>query len=378
MKRRSLYRKPWSPKTLGGRVLLGLSFFFFATCVNKPSTPMPSTFAHGLAPADSAEFITALLKILETASPEEKAFVAQLAGRSGHPAAKIILWPWLEDADEHVVMATIQGLSAIGGDDVTDRIAGVISDNQRSDHIRVAAALGLGKIATPAGLRALVDTLSRAPSNELATQILSSLGGFEFPTVASTFEQYLGAAGTPSGLRVAAIEALSKSSAEAAPFLLRFAGNDGDADVRASAAWAISAQAMVKDLGPTLCDLAAREPIPEVRQRLYKALLPQDVIPAERLLPLVQAEKEVSARVAGFNTIGRAVYQAPNSAVRAQFDEQIVPELVQIATKPNSLNIQMRAVFALRRARTPAARAALTMIAYTARPQIATAARHGL
>jgi hypothetical protein len=41
------------------------------------------------------------------------------------------------------------------------------------------------------------------------------------------------------------------------------------------------------------------------------------------------------------------------------------------------LNIQMRAVFALRRARTLTAQAALAVIADRARPQIATAARNG-
>jgi HEAT repeat protein len=159
---------------------------------------------------------------------------------------------------------------------------------------------------------------------------------------------------------------------------MRFVENDNDADVRASAAWAISTHDKVRDIGPTLSKLAEREPSAEVRQRLYEALLPQNVIPAERLLPIVQAEAEIAALVAGFNAIGRAAYQQPGSPVALAFDQQIVPELVQIAMGSSDLNIQMRAVFALRRARTPAAIAALTTIAYNARPQIAAAASNGL
>jgi hypothetical protein len=56
-----------------------------------------------------------------------------------------------------------------------------------------------------------------------------------------------------------------------------------------------------------------------------------------------------------------------------------VPELLQIAISDNSINIRMRDVFALRRAQTDAAQAALSEIANRAsNPQVAEAARHGL
>ena len=257
-------------------------------------------------------------------------------------------------------LACLAGLIAVAG------------CNQPSQPSQTSPSLSLEDV------NALIEGLEQTQSSELAKQILNSLGQFEFPNVAGTFEQYLSEVGRPSEMRVAAVEALSKSSTEAVPFLMRFVENDNDAEVRASAAWAISTHFKVNNLGPTLSRLAEREPSSAVRQRLYEALLPQDVIPAERLLPHVQAETEIAARVAGFNAIGRAVYQQPGSPVTLAFDQQIVPELAQIATRSNDLNIQMRAVFALRRARTPAANAALKTIAYNAGPQIAAAARNGL
>ena len=109
--------------------------------------------------------------------------------------------------------------------------------------------------------------------------------------------------------------------------------------------------------------LAVQKTDADARRRLYEALLPQTGITSERLLTAVMAEADIAARVAGFNAVGSATGRAPSSEIAAAFDQKIVPELLAIATSPNSLNIQMRAVFALRRAQTPAAQAALALIA---------------
>jgi len=92
----------------------------------------------------------------------------------------------------------------------------------------------------------------------------------------------------------------------------------------------------------------------------------------------VMAEQDVAARVAGFNALGCAVQQQPASASAGVFDREIVPELLKIATEPNSLNIQMRAVFALRRAQTPEAQGALWKISQSAPAPVASAAQNGL
>jgi len=257
-------------------------------------------------------------------------------------------------------------------------LAAVLNDAQSPARVRTDAAARLGAMGAAAARDALTDALARAGSSELAGKILAALGQFEFPLVAETFEHYIAASGTPPELRVTAVEALAHSSAEAVPFLVQLARSNHDPAVRSSAAWAISAHEPAKDVAPVLADLAAREPEVDVRRRLYEALTPQLDVPAERLLPLVQAERDVTARVAGFNALGSAAQRAPSSPLARAFDAQIVPELVQIATGPNSVNVQMRAVFALRRAQTASAQAALAVIAESAGPQIATAARRGL
>jgi HEAT repeat protein len=334
-------------------------------------------YAYRLARVGSPEAVAALLKVFRTAPPEHKAFMAQLIGSTGNPAVKGWLLPLLNDSDEQVVMAAIRGLSALGAAEIVPRLSEILADSQRSEQVRVEAALGLGDLATPAARDALATAFPQVPEDDVATQILNSLGKFPFPQVADLFGQYLAAPDTPAEMRVVAVESLAYSTKEVVPFLLRLAEGDADADVRASAAWAISAHDD-QYLGTTLAGLAEREPEAYVRRRLYEAELPQANIPAEQLLPTVLAEQDIAARVAGFNALGRAAGLQPASTAAAAFDQQIVPELLQIATSENSLNIQMRAVFALRRAETLAAQQALAIIANCPTPQVAMTAQNGL
>lgn len=334
--------------------------------------------AYRLARVGSPEAMAALLKVFRTATPEQKMFLAQLISSTGNRSVKDWFLPLLNDPDDQVVCGAIRGLSGMGTDEVTPLLAGILADSNRSEGVRIEAALGLGNIGTGAARDALTGVFSTVEEDEVATQIVNSLGRFPFSQVAHWFGEYLTAPDTPAEMRTTAVEALAYSTKDAVPFLLGIAKDDADADVRASSAWAISLYPLVQNLAPVLTHMAQSEADPDVRRRLYEALLPQANIPATQLLPTVLAEDDVAARVAGFNAIGRAVAQTPAGAVAGTFDTQIVPELISIATAPNSLNIQLRAVFALLQATTDAAQDALAVIANTATPTVAAAARSGL
>jgi HEAT repeat protein len=336
-------------------------------------------YAYRLARAGTPEAMAALFKVFQTAGPEHKVFMLQLIGSTGNPAVKDWLWQWLSDSDIRVVMATIRGLSTIGGTDVTEKLVALLRDSKQPDQLRIEAALGLGTIGTPEAADMLTKALLETMETEVGMQILDALGRFPFETVAGTFKQFLSAPEVPAEKRVVALEALAYSTAGAVPFLLGFAEGDADADVRASAAWAISTHGRYRDIAPMLTDMVEAEPDEDVRRRLYEALLPQSEIPAERLLPSVLEEDDIAARVAGFNVLASAATQGSSETFAATFDLQIVPELLQIALSDNSVNIRMRAVFALRRGQTAAAQAALAEVANnSSNPQIAEAARHGL
>jgi len=207
-------------------------------------------YAYRLARVGTPEAITALLKVFRTAPAQSKAFMAQLIGSTGDPVAKALLWPLLDDPDERVALAAVRGLSVRGTPEISAKLAELLADPRRAQAIRAEAALGLGDIGDDGARDALAAAFGTVPELEVATQILNSLGKFPFPRVAELFSQYLAAPDTPREMRVVAVEALANSSTDAVPFLLGLAGADADADVRAAAAWAISAHDTVTDLGP--------------------------------------------------------------------------------------------------------------------------------
>jgi HEAT repeat protein len=334
-------------------------------------------FALALAKDGSTEALAALRAALASADPAEREWLAQLLGSSRHGAVKPLLLPLINDANEAVARAAVRSLCLLGGDDVVARMMEMLGDDRRGEGVRAESALGLGVIGTEPARDALVGALGQKPPEPVLREIVNGLGCFEFPMVAEVFGQLLGDAGGGSSLRVTAAEALAHSSSDAAPFLLNFAGRDADPAVRASAAWAISAHGGASELAPALVSLAQREMATDVRRRLYEAMLPQPEIPGDAVLRLARAETDPAARIAAFNALGAAAAQQAESPVAAAFDREVVPELVQAAVSMGNANLQMRAVFALRRAGTTAAKAGLVVIAGQAPPQIAAAARNG-
>lgn len=344
------------------------------------NTPMSERRIHAyrLAKERTAAGDAALRKVLSRAQAEDRAYMAELIGQTRASGAQKWLWPLLEDSDESVVLAAIRGLSMIGGDKVTSGLESVLANLEKPEKVRIEAAVALGRIGTDLSQSALLDALARTPSEELTTEILRGLGQSDFSRISPVFSSYLANSSTPPEMRVVAVEALAYSSNEAIGFLMETAAGDSDSEVRASAAWAISAHQGVNHIGGPLADMAVSEPEPDVRRRLYEAMLCQAQIPADSILPKVMAEEDAAARIAGFNVLGNLARQQPSSEARAIFDRQVATELRELATGANSLNLRMRAVFALRRAGTPAAMQALADIEAEGNEQISTAARNGL
>lgn len=334
--------------------------------------------AYRLAREGTPEAIAALLKVLHSAPPEHKAYMAGLIGKTGNPAAKDWLRPLLTDPDETVVRAAVRGMGLLESNEVAGELAAILLDGDRSEAVRVEAAVALGAMGSTASTEALVAAFSEMPSEEVAAEILSGLGQARYYQVAPVFEAFIASEEAPVELRAVAVEALSESSSDAIPYLVEVARSHGEPDLRASAAWAISTHGSAGYLGPGLMEMTEKEPEAEVRRRLYEAMLTQSALPADRVLSAAMKESDPAARIAGFNAVGHAARIRPGSTEAAAFDTGIIPELLRTAEQPESLNLRMRAVFALRRANTPAAREALETLSHCDTPQISTAAKNGL
>lgn len=334
--------------------------------------------AFRLAREGTPEALAALRQVLGSAPPEDLEHMLALIGRAGNPATVTLLASWSRDDHESVARAAIRALGLIGNDPAIGIVADLLADPTSPEALRVEAAVTLGNNQTTTAQLALTEAFGGLPTGEVATEILHGLGRYDFDRVAPVFRNYLSSPAARGELRIAAVEALAKSSTDAVPFLLEVARADADPEVRASAAWAISTHHTAEQFGGHLTAMAEGESEPDVRRRLYEAMIHQSDTSPGRIIPLVLAEEDVATRVAGLNALGESLRHDPSSAAAREFDATLVPELQRIATSPNTLNLQMRAVFALRRAATPAAREALAEISRGAVPAIATAARHGL
>ncbi len=372
----SHYRRQSEAKYLKTGLSLEETIARFLDEGTDPATRRDLAFR--LAREGTPEAMAALRQVLGSASPEDLKHMLALIGRAGNPATVPLLASLSRHHDESVARAAIRALGLVGDDPAIGIVADLLADPASPDGLRVEAAVTLGNVQTTTAQLALTDAFANLPSGDVATEILHGLGRYEFDRVAPVFRNFLSSPTANGELRVAAVEALSKSSADAVPFLLDVAGTDADPDVRASAAWAISTHPTAVQFGSHLTGMAESEPAADVRRRLYEALIHQSDTSAGRIMPLVLAEEDAATRIAGLNALGESLHHDPSSAAAREFDATLVPELQRLATSPNTLNLQMRAVFALRRARTPAARQALVAISESAGQTIATAARHGL
>lgn len=372
----SHYRRQTEAKYLETGLSLEESIALF----RYEGTPLSARrdLAFRLAREASPEALAALRQVMGTAPSADRKHMLALIGRAGNPAAVPLLAALSCDGDSSVARAAIRALGLIGDETATRHLAGLLEDPACPQDLRVEAAVTLGNVQTHSAQLALTDAFAGLPDEVVAAEILHGLGRYDFDRVAPVFRSFLSSPSTGGEMRVAAVESLAQSSADAVPFLLEIARADADPVVRASAAWAISSHPAAGPCGQRLAGMAEAEADTGVRRRLYEAMIPQSDTAADRILPLVLAEQDTAARVAGLNALGESVHQDPTSSAARSFDGQLVPELQHLAISPNSLNLQMRAVFALRRAGTPAARQALAEIARSAAPAIATAARHGL
>ena len=161
---------------------------------------------------------------------------------------------------------------------------------------------------------------------------------------------------------MSAVEALAQAQGDPSAFLLSMV-SDSDADVRAAAAWAMSATETSGNLGAQLLDLLSKESDPDVRLRMYQALGNQESFDPSAALAAVQREKNPSARVAGLDLLARMLRDQPDSQLLNFFDRTAIPELKNIALTGGNFDDRQAAVIALTRARTSAAQAALREIA---------------
>ena len=260
--------------------------------------------------------------------------------------------------------AAVQALAELGSSEAVAALAELLNDLLQSVDLRSEAATGLGGINGPEAMHALAQAATTVGDEHVVTQVLSAIGRRDFSETQAFFRQYLGS-GVPSDLRVAAVESLAQAKGDPVAFLAGYI-SDPDANVRASAAWAISATEATGRAGPQLIASLQGEQDPEVRWRIYQALANQESFDTSAALVLVQRETDPAARIAGMDLLGSSLRDNPTPAVQKFFDQTAAPALKNTALTGEDNSQRIAAVMALFHASTPAAMSALQELAQQA------------
>ena len=331
--------------------------------LNDASLPMSERKAaiQALAKLGTPEAIAALKEALKGGTDDLRAAIAEGLGECTSPECTAMLLGLLNDPNQAVIQAAIRGLAQLGSPEAIAALTQMLNDSLRSADLRSTAALGLGEINQSAAMEALAQAAVTIGDEDIVTQVLDAIGGREFSETQPFFQKYLGSA-VSSELRVAAIESLWQAKGDPSAFLTSYI-SDSDPEVRAGAAWALSATDATGNVGSQLLSSLQGEQDAEVRRRLYQALSNQESFDTTTALALVQREADPSARVAGMDLLAASLRDNPTPEVQTFFDQTAAPALKNSALTGETSHERMAAVIALVRASTPSAIAALQEVA---------------
>lgn len=318
--------------------------------------------AKALARDGSRAAFEVLKTLAEKGAPQVQEMVGEALGECPHPDAGALLERLLLNDHEAVVRSAMRGLALRGTPEAAALLGELLYDDQQPLTVRTEAALGLGAVARPEALATLARATADIMDEALASAVIRSLAGRPVEETKGFLEAYLEAPHVPAELKAEALEGLSQAAGETAPLLLRSLGS-AVSEVRAAAAWSLSALESPGQAGAEILSALEGETVPLVRKRLYEALANQQAFDLEKAWAMTMNERDVPARIAGLNLLARAVQQNPSAEMTAFFDKNALPELTRTALAGGSKDERLGSVMVLRRVGTPGAEEALRQIA---------------
>ncbi len=302
-----------------------------------------------------------------------RATIVEGLSRSGHPEARGLVLSALGDDEEIVVRGAIRGLSRIG-DQQSVEILTAIMLSKDSAVIVEEAAEGLGRIERPSAfesLKAAYGDKSGKRGGEFRQMVIGALGKRRISETGDLFGKVLSEGSAES--RLGAIEALEDCRGDATE-LLRRGLADKRAEVRAAAAWTLATRGDRDDMAVELTEALIAEQNTEVRMRLYQALEGQKKPDMSAIAPIVSAEVDTEARLAGYDLMATVAKNSESAKDRRFFDRVVVEELAAVALGDKPIGQRFAAVNALQKANTAASNRALeTIFVNTADARVARA-----
>lgn len=321
--------------------------------------------ARTLASAGSDEAVAALKAVLPAAPDELRAAIAEALGKCPHPESLTMLLGLLVDQSEAVVLAAVRGLAGQDSPQALEALSRLLYDPTKLMSIRCEAAAALARMRQPGAMEALGRVAAQINDEAILSHLLDSAANRPISETGVFFRNYLQAPTVSTDLKVTALENLGQSPGDVGSFLAEYLGNP-DAEIRQAAAWALSTADEPGALTDQLIPMLQNETDAEVRERLYQALANQENVDWQSILPALQQENDLNARLAGFDLLAGllrngTIANTASPQQLAYFDQTVVPELKNTALSGTPF-IRKRALIALNRAGTPAALEAVQAI----------------
>jgi HEAT repeat protein len=321
--------------------------------------------AYDLVRIGTDDSLDALQAALPSLPPLVQVAAAEALGSSKHPLAPVLLLALWSQANEVTSRSIATALGRQGCADCLAALRAALLDPTRSISARGDAATGLGTTLDAGSLKLLESTFAASRETDLAPQILSAIAQRPFAETRGFFQQVLDAPDADPELRLAALESLQNLPATATDFLAKYLF-DADADIRAEAAWALSATDEPGHAGPQILGLLVNETDPAVRLRLYQALSNQTGFDVNGALHVAQAEPDGSARLAAYQALAGIEGERATPELRAFLDQKAVPTLRMQAVQGADLSERLQAVMILQQVNSAASRQALETLRQTA------------
>lgn len=305
--------------------------------------------AKALGKSGSDEAFEAVKEILRESPSRIKAAIAEGLAESSHPDAKDLLFTLLDDQDEVCARGAVRGLGFMGSPEAVQKLVQTLHDENRPDSVRTEAALALGEMENPGAMVALMQAARSTEDPEIVQSILDGVGNRPISETREFFESYLQTPGLDSELKVAAIEALGNAEGAISDLLVNYTA-DADPEIRAAAAWALSASDR-GEVGGDVLKALEREQDPSVRLRLYQALGNQQEYDLSSALVLVKSERDEAARLAAYHLLASHPAAGEDRGVLQFLQAVAVPELKATAlNERQEFHHRLSSIMALGRA----------------------------
>jgi HEAT repeat protein len=321
---------------------------------DETSSPAKRCNAAFLLAREANDVTIDLLKNLfydQDTDPQLKAAILAGIGYSNNPLKTSMIWDGLEDGNEEVVCGAIRGLQGFTEDYAVEALVSLVNFSQSSSKVKSEVIASLGEIKNPTATQVLVDlykTFSEQGNVSFLAEIVTAAGHRDIEQIRPFLENVLNDERSDASVRLALAESLENSSQQVS-FLLLPLLQDPDNQVREAAAWSLATTETTGDIASELITAVKQEMDSEVRKRLFQALQEQENFNVAEILPIISAETDVSAKIAGYDVVSTRLYEK-DTQTQNWFIEQALPILKDAALNGEKLSVRLSAVIVLKKA----------------------------